>query len=321
MSLPHDEVIPILDFGSQTAQLIARRVREAGAFSTLIRPDTPAAEIEAMKPIGIILSGGPASVYAEGAPTFDPSLLDLGVPVLGICYGMQVGCDAPGQRPSSNASAPRVRTGSSLSIITDRRRASSARVPEHTTAWMSTRRPGHQTLERDDFDPTRPPPPTCPYAAVRCTRPTAGASTACSSTPRSPTRPTAATSSPTSSSTSATATARGRWPTTSNTRSAASASTVGDQQVICGLSGGVDSARSSRPCSNAPSASSSPASSSTTASCARANASFVETTFRDHFDIDLRVVDAKNSSSATSPAIQRPPGKTHPHRPPLHRGV
>src|SRR5690606_3790216 len=83
-------------FGSQTAQLIARRVREAGVYSHLVSPRATAAEIAALKPKGIILSGGPASVYEPGAPTMDPGLLDLGVPVLGICYGMQLACKLMG---------------------------------------------------------------------------------------------------------------------------------------------------------------------------------------------------------------------------------
>src|SRR5262245_11922796 len=91
-ALPHNEVIVILDFGSQTAQLIARRVREAGAFSLLLAPDTPAAKIAAMKPKGIIFSGGPASVDEPGAPRCDPKLFELGIPILGICYGMQLAC-------------------------------------------------------------------------------------------------------------------------------------------------------------------------------------------------------------------------------------
>ncbi|MEO1583410.1 MAG: GMP synthase (glutamine-hydrolyzing), partial [Planctomycetota bacterium] len=80
---PHAELIPVLDFGSQTTQLIARRLREAGAFSLILRPDTPADELWAMKPKGIVLSGGPASVSADGAPRCDPEILKLGVPVLG----------------------------------------------------------------------------------------------------------------------------------------------------------------------------------------------------------------------------------------------
>src|SRR5262245_51532101 len=88
--MTHDEVVPILDFGAQYAQLIARRVREAGVYSELVRPDIPAEELRRKNPKGIILSGGPASVYEAGAPKCDPAIFDLGIPVLGICYGMQL---------------------------------------------------------------------------------------------------------------------------------------------------------------------------------------------------------------------------------------
>ncbi len=83
-------MILVLDFGGQYAQLIARRVREARVYSELIPHDTPVEEIERRRPEGIILSGGPNSVYEEGAPRVDPRLLDLDVPILGICYGMQL---------------------------------------------------------------------------------------------------------------------------------------------------------------------------------------------------------------------------------------
>jgi GMP synthase (glutamine-hydrolysing) len=79
----------VLDFGGQYAHLIARRIRECRVYSELIGHDTPVAEIVARNPVGIVLSGGPASVYEEGAPALDPEVLALGVPVLGICYGMQ----------------------------------------------------------------------------------------------------------------------------------------------------------------------------------------------------------------------------------------
>src|SRR3984893_13598322 len=89
--MDHDEFIPILDFGAQYAQLIARRVREAGVYSELVRPDISVDELRKLKPKGLILSGGPASVYEPNAPRCDPKIFDLGVPVLGICYGMQLG--------------------------------------------------------------------------------------------------------------------------------------------------------------------------------------------------------------------------------------
>ncbi len=84
-----DEVV-VLDFGGQYSQLIARRVRECGVFSELLPHHVGAAEVARRKPKGLILSGGPASVYADGAPKLERELLELGVPVLGICYGMQL---------------------------------------------------------------------------------------------------------------------------------------------------------------------------------------------------------------------------------------
>jgi GMP synthase (glutamine-hydrolysing) len=84
-----DEVV-VLDYGGQYSQLIARRVRECGVFSELLPHHVGAEEVARRRPKGLILSGGPASVYAEGAPKLDPQLLELGIPVLGICYGMQL---------------------------------------------------------------------------------------------------------------------------------------------------------------------------------------------------------------------------------------
>jgi GMP synthase (glutamine-hydrolysing) len=84
-----DEVV-VLDFGGQYSQLIARRVRECGVFSELLPHHVGAEEVRRRKPKGVILSGGPASVYSPDAPPLDPELLNLGVPVLGICYGMQL---------------------------------------------------------------------------------------------------------------------------------------------------------------------------------------------------------------------------------------
>ena len=85
----HSRIL-ILDFGSQYTQVIARRIRELQVYSEIVRFDTPAAEIAKLKPSGLILSGGPASVYDKGAPHLDPEIFSLGIPVLGICYGLML---------------------------------------------------------------------------------------------------------------------------------------------------------------------------------------------------------------------------------------
>src|SRR5437870_9697827 len=87
--LAHSKIL-ILDFGSQYTQVIARRIRECQVYSEIVPFDTPAAEIAKLKPNGLILSGGPASVYDKGAPHLNPEIFSLGIPVLGICYGMQL---------------------------------------------------------------------------------------------------------------------------------------------------------------------------------------------------------------------------------------
>ncbi len=88
----NNQTIVILDFGGQYKELIARRVRECGVYSVILPYDTDIEEIAAIKPIGIIFTGGPNSVYAEDAPKCSPEVFKLGVPVLGICYGMQLIC-------------------------------------------------------------------------------------------------------------------------------------------------------------------------------------------------------------------------------------
>ncbi|CAN5289410.1 glutamine-hydrolyzing GMP synthase [soil metagenome] len=92
MSTPDTEANPVLvvDFGAQYAQLIARRVREASVYSEIVPHTITAAEVAAKHPAGIVLSGGPSSVYEAGSPSLDPGILELGIPVLGICYGFQV---------------------------------------------------------------------------------------------------------------------------------------------------------------------------------------------------------------------------------------
>ena len=84
------ELILVLDFGSQYNQLITRRIREMGVYSELHDHEISMEEIKKMNPKGIILSGGPNSVYEEGSFTVNPEIFELGIPVLGICYGMQL---------------------------------------------------------------------------------------------------------------------------------------------------------------------------------------------------------------------------------------
>lgn len=158
--MAHDEIIPILDFGSQYAQLIARRVREAGVFSELVRPDISIEELKAKNLKGIILSGGPSSVYEPNAPRCDPKIFDLNLPVLGICYGMQLGADILGGhvRPAKAREYGRAK----LTVAMDDPLVRG--LPAETTVWMSH---GDQIHELpDDFVPLATTP-TCPYAAAR----------------------------------------------------------------------------------------------------------------------------------------------------------
>ena len=156
----HAEVILVLDFGSQTAQLICRRVREAGVLALLVRPDAPIEELRRHNPKGLILSGGPSSVYERGAPTCDPRLLELGVPVLGICYGMQLVCQLLGSRVSPGEARE---FGRATLDITDTA-GLFAGVPEHATVWMSH---GDQVANADAAFTTIASTATCPHAAVR----------------------------------------------------------------------------------------------------------------------------------------------------------
>ncbi len=154
------ESIVILDFGSQYAQLIARRVRENGVYSVLARPDVTVEEVSRLNCKGLIFTGGPASVYAKGAPQCRREMLDLGVPILGICYGMQVVCQMLGAEIESAAAREYGRA--SLQVIEPD--ALLRNIPAQTTVWMSH---GDQIQAiGKDFVPlatTR----TCPVAAVR----------------------------------------------------------------------------------------------------------------------------------------------------------
>jgi GMP synthase (glutamine-hydrolysing) len=132
--LAADEVV-VLDYGGQYSQLIARRVRELGVFSELLPHHAGADEVRRRRPKGLILSGGPASVYAEGAPQLDPELLELGIPVLGICYGMQALVLTAGGRVEG---AEVGEFGRSRLTVSDQGRLL-AGTPAEQSCWMSHR--------------------------------------------------------------------------------------------------------------------------------------------------------------------------------------
>jgi len=159
--LSHD-VIAIIDFGSQYSRLIARRVREHNVFSQIYQPGVTAGELSAQKVKGIIFSGGPASVYSENAPGCNEKIFELGVPILGICYGMQLGCKILGADIAPAESREYGRT--KLTIV--ERSDLFARLPETATVWMSH---GDQVNELGADFTALGTTANCPFAAVRHT--------------------------------------------------------------------------------------------------------------------------------------------------------
>jgi GMP synthase (glutamine-hydrolysing) len=294
-------MIPILDFGAQYAQLIARRVREQGVYSELVRPDIPAADLKKLNPRGIILSGGPASVYEPNAPRCDPAIFDLGVPILGICYGMQLGAQILGGqvKPAKAREFGRARltiaNGSTDPLIRG--------LPQDMTVWMSH---GDQVHElTSDFIPLAATP-TCPLAAMRHrTRPFYGVQfhPEVTHTPRG--------EQIFQNFLYEICHCDGNWTMGNFVADACDRiqRQVGGAKVICGLSGGVDS-------------------SVTAALLHKAigeqlvcifvdngllrknERELVESTFRDHFHINLRVHDASKQfltalAGVTDPQIKR----------------
>src|SRR6202522_2789871 len=128
------EQILILDFGAQYTQVIARRVRECKVYSTIVRFDMPAAEIAALKPKGLILSGAPASVYSPKAPIPDRAIYDLGVPILGICYGAQLMAHTLGGKV---ARGQKREYGKGTLLVTDPSSVLFANLPDALQVWNS----------------------------------------------------------------------------------------------------------------------------------------------------------------------------------------
>lgn len=168
MTAHENERILIFDFGSQYGQLIARRVRDHQVFCQIVRHDLSAERVRELQPRGIIFSGGPASVYEPGAPTCDPAIFDLNIPVLGICYGMQLACRTLGGEVKPAASREYGRAQCHI----QQQDGLFAGVPEDTTVWMSH---GDQVHETNSDFVSLAATETCSFAAVRHrTRPVFG---------------------------------------------------------------------------------------------------------------------------------------------------
>ncbi len=299
---PGTETVLILDFGSQTAQLIARRVRESGVFSLLVSPRITADEIKRLAPKGIILSGGPASVFEAGAPSCDPALFTLGIPVLGICYGMQLMSHALGGVVQSAAHREFGRAKIDVTSGHADGGLLFAGVDPHATVWMSH---GDQVSKLPAGFEVLASTATCPVAAVRdrarrffgvqfhpeVTHTPQGGDMlanflfkACNCT--------------------------GSWKMSDfvDAECERVRRRVGTSQVICGLSGGVDSSVVAALLSKAI---------GKQLVCIfvdngllrKNERELVESTFRDHFDVDLRVVDASREFLGDLEGISEPQEK------------
>lgn len=277
------ETIAILDFGSQYSQLIARRVRESHVYSELLPPDVDPQRLRNLNLKGVILTGGPGSVYEPGAPRCDPAIFELGVPVLGICYGMQLACQILGGRVEAGQTREygrvRLRVAQPVGVL--------AHVPAESSVWMSH---GDVVMEVADCFESIASTPACPVAAVRHTsRPVFGVQfhPEVTHTPHGEQM--------FHNFVYAVCGCRGDWRVENVIETAVERirQQVGpDDRVICGLSGGVDS--------------------SVTAALVqraigdrlvnifvdngvlrRRETELVELTFRDHFGMELHVVDAR----------------------------
>jgi GMP synthase (glutamine-hydrolysing) len=158
---PAARPVLVLDFGAQYVQLIARRVRERHAYAQIVRHDISAERVRELNPLALILSGGPSSVYDAGAPRCDPGLFRLGVPILGICYGMQLACLELGAKVVSSAARE---FGRANCRVLDPDEPLFHDVPPESTVWMSH---GDQIQNLGaDFVPLAATA-TCPIAAAR----------------------------------------------------------------------------------------------------------------------------------------------------------
>ena len=159
-SRANQERVLVLDFGSQYSQLIARRVRELNVYCEIVRHNITVEQIRNHQPSGLILSGGPSSVYEENAPQCDPELFQMGLPILGICYGMQLACDALGGQvsnaPAREYGRARLHIDDSVGLLSN--------VTTETDVWMSH---GDQVSKVSDDFLSLAHTQTCPVAAVK----------------------------------------------------------------------------------------------------------------------------------------------------------
>src|SRR3954462_7338560 len=152
---PFDKVL-VVDFGAQYAQLIARRVRECRVFSEIVPSTMPVEQMLAKRPRAIILSGGPSSVYADGAPQVDPALFDTGGPAFGICYGFQAMALALGGEVRQTGLSE---FGHTAVRVVEPRAALFSGLPAEQSVWMShgdavfQAPPGFATLAMTDGAP------------------------------------------------------------------------------------------------------------------------------------------------------------------------
>jgi GMP synthase (glutamine-hydrolysing) len=299
LPLPEHEKILIFDFGSQYGQLIARRVREQNVFCQVVRHDLSAARVAELAPRGLIFSGGPASVYGPGAPRCDPALFDLNIPVLGICYGMQLACDILGGQVRPGTSGGEFGRAHCRILHAD---GLFAGVPPETTVWMSH---GDQVQAvGGDFLPLAATD-TCPIAAVRhrsrpvfCLQfhPEVSHTPYGSRILRNFLYDACG--------------CRGLWQMHAFTERTVAdlRQRIGGQRVICGLSGGVDSSVTAALLLRAVGAQ---------VACIfvdngllrMGEADAVRRTFRDHFHADLHVVDARERFLAALAGVSDPQEK------------
>ena len=265
-----EELILVLDFGGQTAQLIARRVRDQNVFCQLVRHDLSLDRIRELNPKGLILSGGPASVYDAKAPKVDPGLFELGLPILGICYGMQLTCQTlggsvqPGTKREFGRTICQV-TGTDPLV---------AGLPPSMTVWMSH---GDQVHDATGQFVQLMGTSTCPFAAVKHrTKPIYGLQFHPEVTHTEHGGALLANF------VKQVCGCQGTWRISSliEREVAAIRERVGNKRVICGLSGGVDS--------------SVVAAILYKALLRKGESDKVRDRFQNHFKTDLHVIDAKD---------------------------